>query len=424
MSRTEARALAGIFAAALVLRLGVAVLTETYPLFPSYYYTDAQRLELLVTETMAAERAGRPSTAIATQSQLIQVKTQVALYRLFGPRPLAIKVLNSLLGALACAVLGAALLPAFGLAPALASAALYAAWPTNVFYTSQNFKDSPTNLLAYLSLWGFLILLAGKPRRAVLTAAIAGGVLLTLTVGALYRAYILPVLVAAMVLACALEIARRKKVSTASALYLAMALVALSLYAPASRWFTAGQPQGRGLATQVIPLSWDGKSRPTSPRGLTEFRRSQLEIDRDWARANRGREISTQLFPDARFETYWDVVVFLPKGMFYALFMPLPGLYPMEGKIGRLMAGLENLLLLALAGFGFWRILRGPKTPERAFLVLFFAGMTVGAGLLQPDLGSATRHKLLYLPLLFPFAVEQMLRFAPFSGLSRRFSSR
>lgn len=407
MSRTEARALAAIFAAALVLRLGVAVLTEKHPLFPSYYYTDAQRVQALVDETLAAEREGRASTAVATQSQLVQVRTQVALSHLVGPRPLVMKIFHSMLGALACAVLGAALLPVFGAGPALSSAALCALWPTGVFYTSQNFKDAPTNLLAYLSLWGFLVLLAGKPRRTPVTLLVASGVVLSLILCAFYRAYILPVLVAAMTLSGAWEASRGGKAARATALCLLAALAAVGLYSPASRLLTRGHGTNREPSAHLIPQSWDARSRPTSPAGLTAFRRSQMEVDRDWAQANRGRQISTQLFPDTSFTTWWDVAVFLPKGAFYALFMPLPGLYPMEGKLGRMMAGLENLLLLALAGFGLWGILRGPKTPERAVMVLFFAGMTFGAALLEPDLGSAMRHKLLYLPMLFPFAVER-----------------
>lgn len=413
MSRTEARALAWIFAAALVLRAGAAILTETHPIFPSFYYTDAQRVELLVTQTRAAEAEGHPFVFNGTQSQLVQVKTQLALYRIFGPHPLAIKLFNALLGAASCAVLAAALLPGFGPAPALASAALCAAWPSNVFFTSQNFKESPSNLLAYLALWGFLVLIAGKPRRTAGAVLIAAGVVLALIAGAFYRAYILLVLTPAMAAAWALEMARRRKVSPASALYLAASLAALALYAPASRFLMSrwtSDPQSRTLSIHIVPVSWDDRSRPTSPRGLTEFRRSQLETDRDWARSNRGREIATQLFPDARFESWWDVAAFLPKGVFSALFMPLPGLYPMEGRIGRLMAGLENLILLALAGLGVLGALRGPKTSGRIFLLLFFAGMAAGAGLLEPDLGSATRHKLLYLPMLFPFAVEEILR--------------
>lgn len=415
MSRTELRALSWIFAAAFILRAGAAILTETHPIFPSFYYTDAQRIELLVTQTLTAEKEGRPFVSNATQSQIVQVKTQVALYRLFGPHPLAIKIFNTALGATACAVLGAALLPAFGPVPALASSALCAAWPSHVFFTSQNFKESPSNLLAYLALWGFLVLIGGKTCRTVGAAFVAAGIVLALTACAFYRAYILLILVPAMAAACAWEMARHRKVSASAVLYLAASLAALALYAPASRflmsrWTGEKDPQSRALATHIVPVSWDERSRPTSPRGLTEFRRSQLEGDRDWARANRSREISTQLFPEARFESWWDVAAFLPQGVFYTLFMPLPGLYPMEGKASRLMAGLENLVLFTLAGLGILGALRGPKTSDRAFLLFFFIGMAMSAGLLEPDLGSATRHKLLYLPMLFPFAAEEILR--------------
>jgi len=415
VSRIEARTLSFIFAAALCLRAGAAILTETHPIFPAFYYTDARNIELQISQALSAEAEGRPFAFNGTQSQLVQVKTQLALYRLVGPRPLAMKFLNAALGALACAVLAAALLPAFGPAPALASAALCAAWPSNVFFTSQNLKESPTNLLAYLALWGFSVLLAGKTRRAATVSLVAAGVILALTAGALYRAYILLVLTTAMALACALEMGLRRRISAASALYLAAALAALTLYAPASRllrtrWLTAAHAQDRGLSTQIIPLTWNDRHRPTSPRGLTEFRLFQLEADRNWARAHRGREIATQLFPEARFESWLDVAAFLPKGVFYSLFMPLPGLYPLEGKPGRLMAGLENLVLLTLAALGLQGAWRGPKTSGRALLLLVFAGMAAGAGLLEPDLGSAARHKLLYLPMLFPFAAEEIRR--------------
>lgn len=414
MSWIRRRPLLALGALALILRVGSAVITEVNPIFSAYYYTDAQRIELLVDQALTAKFEGRPFVFNGTQSQLVQVKTQLALYRLFGPHPLAIKLLNAALGALAVLVLGAALLPVFGPMPALASAALCAAWPSNVFFTSQNFKESPSNLLTYLALWGFLVLIAGSTRRTASVVLIGAGVMLALTAGAFYRAYILLVLTPAMVSACALEMARRKKVSPSAALYLAASLAALALYAPASRflmsrWTGAKETYSRALATHIVPVSWDERTYPTSPRGLTEFRRSQLEGDRDWARTNRGREIATQLFPEARFESWRDVAAFLPKGVFYSLFMPLPGLYAMEGKIGRLMAGLENLVLLALAGLSVLGVLRGPKTSDRVFLLLFFAGMAVGAGLLEPDLGSATRHKLLYLPMLFPFAAEQIL---------------
>jgi hypothetical protein len=405
------RTLARIFAAALLLRLGAAVLTETHPLFPSFYYTDAQSIDRLAGEKWSAEREGRPFLFNGTQSQLVQVKIQAALYRLVGPRPLAMKLVNTLLGALACAALGAALLPGFGPGPALGAAALCALWPSNVFFTSQNFKEAPTNLLAYLALGGFLALISGKARKTWASSLISIGVVLALTAEGFYRAYLLPIMTAAMLAAIVHMMVRRGQQSrSVLAPLFGATLAALILYAPASRWITATGPQDRNLRAQLIPVSWDDKHRPTSPEGITQFRRFQQEVDRQIAQNKSNREIATQLFPEASFQSWWDVAAFLPKGVFYSLFMPLPGLYAMEGKIGRLMAGLENLILLILSGLGLWGALRGPKTPDRSLLLLFFCAMALGAGLLEPDLGSAARHKLLYLPMLFPFAVEQALR--------------
>ena len=52
-------------------------------------------------------------------------------------------------------------------------------------------------------------------------------------------------------------------------------------------------------------------------------------------------------------------------------------------------------------------------TPSRVWpsmMRAFFAAMAAGASLLEFDLGSAGRHKLLYVPMLFPFAAEQARR--------------
>jgi hypothetical protein len=51
---------------------------------------------------------------------------------------------------------------------------------------------------------------------------------------------------------------------------------------------------------------------------------------------------------------------------------------------------------------------RGASTPGRAALWGFFLAMTAGSALLEFDLGSASRHKLLYLPFLVPFGAEAL----------------
>lgn len=399
-----------VFAAALLLRLGAAVLTQHRPIFPDFYYTDAKAMDLLAAEAFAAEKEGRAPSFNGTQSQLVQLKIQTALYRLAGPRPLAMKIFNAVLGALACVVLAAALMLVFAPGPSLTAAFLCAAWPSNIFFTSQNFKEAPTNLLAYLAFWAFLYLLAGKTGGKAGRLATAAGLFLALTAAALYRAYLLPVMAASMAFSAAPAVLGRRVGRAGPAWLLAAALAAPALYAPASRRLTGTGPQDPNLRARLLPVSWGDGHRPTTPAGITEFRRLQQEVDRDLARRKNGREIASQIFPGARFKSWLDVALFLPKGAFYALFMPLPGLYPMEGRIGRVLAGLENLLLLALCALGLLGALRGPKTAGRLFLIVFFCGMAAGSGLLEPDLGSAARHKLLFMPLLFAFAAEQIQR--------------
>ncbi len=150
--------------------------------------------------------------------------------------------------------------------------------------------------------------------------------------------------------------------------------------------------------------------RPTSPEGITRARKWRQYTNRRATKRDENREIATQIYPDAEFKTWGDVLAYLPKGAFAVLFMPLPGLYPMDGKLGRYAAAGENIFLLVIAGLAVFGFVRGPKTPARLGLLAFFAAMTAGAALLEYDLGSAGRHKLLYLPMLFPFAAEEALR--------------
>ncbi len=71
----------------------------------------------------------------------------------------------------------------------------------------------------------------------------------------------------------------------------------------------------------------------------------------------------------------------------------------------------ENTALMALALLavaGLRRLDR--RTLAVSGMLLFFVMMAAGSGLLEFDLGSASRHKLLYMPLLFPLAVAAVPR--------------
>lgn len=421
MSRIEPRRLLLLGAAALALRLACAAATELHPLFPDYYYTDPQVMEKAALTTLEMRRQGVPYRYQGTLSQRLQVEFLIRLYDTVGHRPFAAKALNAVAGAASSVVLAAALAPVFGAAPALATGALAAAWPSGVFYTSHNFKEAPTNLLAYLGLWPFMLLLTetrASRSRAVLLALAA---VCALVAAGFYRAYVLLAACSALAAAFAWSLARERRARAPLVAGLLACLLAPALYKPladATVRRALSRTQGSDspyTSVQLIPLTVDEFKpgvvhRPTAPEGLTAFRRSRLYADRRFAREKRGREIATQIFPEAEFRTWLDVAVFLPKGLFHVLFMPLPGLFPAEGKLGRIAASAENALLLAICLVGVVGLVRGPRTPARLAPVAFCAIMALGAALLEFDLGSASRHKLLYLPMLFPFAAEAVLR--------------
>lgn len=422
MSWISRHPLTALAALALILRVAVASATEVHPVFPAYYYTDAVLIHSYAVDALEDIRAGRASIIKGTLSERLQTGLTIGIYRAFSPRPLSIKIVNAVLGALGVIALTRAFSIFFPFRAALTAGLLVAVWPSHVFYTSQNLKEAPADLLAYLALGAAFAVLAAPPAGRAGARAGSLAMLTACLLGAgFYRSYVLLSVSAGLLLAFALT-ARERPWRTGSLLGAAAVIAALSLYSWMShrivlyfepRALSASDTQR--LASRLIPVTYDEfdigvVNRPTSPQGITAFRKSRQFADRRWAKHISKREIGTQIYPDATFDTWLDVLLYLPKGAFTVLFQPLPGLYPLDGKIGRYAAAGENLILLALSVLAGAGILRGPKTPARFGLLGFFAMMTAGAALLEFDLGSAGRHKLLYLPMLFPFATEEALR--------------
>lgn len=401
MSRTDVRRWLLLGAAAFLLRAAAAVVTEFFPMFPAYYYQDAVAAETLAAEWNGARAQGVPFTAALSSPQRAHAALVAAPFLIFGPRRLPAKLLIAALGAASVVLLGLVFLAAAPHNAALLAAGLAAAWPSHVFYTSQNFKEAPV----FAFLFGALALLLGP----VTTARAAGAVALLLLAGAL-RPAALSVAFVALTLGAAWA-ARSRQKRPRAALMACAALAACLLH--------------HGVTTpavdRLIPLPAPTEASPSAipapsssawtPAGLSRRRAERQESDRAFALKSAGREIATQIHPDARFSTWLDVALFLPPAAFAVLFQPLPGLYPMDGKLGRRLAACENLLLLLLSALAIRGLLRRREwTPPVVTLLSFFALLTAGSALLEFDLGGAGRHKLLYLPMLFPFAAEELLR--------------
>lgn len=396
---------------AFTLRAGAAVLTEYHDILPAYHFTDARLMERLGWESAESAAAGRRILHANSPSQRVMIALAAGVYRA-GRHPLLLKLVCCLMSASAAAALWFLAAPVFGAAPAALAAGALAVWPSAVFYGSQFLKDG-------LILAPMYAALALALRRGTSPALLLAALVALCAAGALRPYMFIPAAAALTAAAAAHWLAGSR---ARGAALLALALAAPALYKTGSAAALnriAPLPAGTSdmdpsIRAEIIPTSYDAKAHahlsPYTPQGLTRFRNYRQGSDQIWAEQQMGRRIETQIYPGAEFKTWLDVALFLPKSAFHALFMPFPGLYPLNGKLTRLFAGLENLALLAMCAFAASGLRRQPLSPERLAMLVFFGVMTAGAALLEFDLGAASRHKTLFLPLLFPFAAEEMLR--------------
>lgn len=428
-------------AACLALRWGVSLLTEFKPIFPDYYYTDARLYDKGARELLEAwETDSEPNVPVAPSHSLYVLST-AALYQAFGAQPLAPKLVNGLVAtaavffwyriALLLAPQGAAVLFVW----------MLALWPTNIFNSSQHFRTAPILLLTSLTFYLFLRCWARKSATEARTGRaqvfLALGAL-TLAFTGLYRPYVMALAAASLLTGCAVFALKARRDKRRLGLMLASGLwvlagLALSrpLYsALAVRVIGREAAASHGLAARREPASGSSSSLPaaTAPKknssrfsaeALSEFRHRRHVSDQVYARDNMNRKIGSQIFPDETFHSWWDVIVFIPKGTFYAALMPLPGLYPMQGKIGRIVASLENLVLLSCLGLALWgwRRARG-LFPLFWTLAAFFCATSLFYGFFELDLGAASRHRLQHFPAVLLPAALALWHMLP-SGLRR-----
>jgi hypothetical protein len=213
------------------------------------------------------------------------------------------------------------------------------------------------------------------------------------------------VLAAAFVLAQGLQWLRARRVPARAGLQVALLLAVLvggrhALYRIA---FAPHSDQADIVLDRIQASSVEIRSAPITPHSLSGFRASRREETQ-----RLGRPVQTLILPAARLDSWLDVALFLPQGFFFAAFMPLPGLYPLDGNPGRVGAAVENVAALALALIGLWGAATARKDGARWTLLFSFSGLSLLSAVTEIDLGSAARHKLQYLPLLFLFAAAAL----------------
>ncbi|MBI3298609.1 MAG: hypothetical protein HYZ75_10625 [Elusimicrobia bacterium] len=356
-----------IAAAAVAVRALAAGLIAWKPPFPPHYFNDAALFDTAGWQAAQAMLGAGPWPEFDVSRRGFQ--TFIGLvYLAFGRHPIVVQLLFCLLGGLAAWLLvriGRELSDENG---AAAAGWLFALWPSAVFYGGQLMKDPAVIPCLWLGLAGLVC-----RGRTWLRAGAAGAVLATLV-----RPSAGAPLLALFALRGLLTLPRRWAV----ALILGVALAVPGGYHAREGW---------------LPTEFQDASR--FPLELSRWRyfRFAGEVK------NGGRIPESRLFEGRWMRSWKDLAVFAPEAAFHAALMPLPGLYPMEGKRGRQAAAAENvgwLVFAVLAAFGLWRS-RGRLDRRWAVLGVFAAATLAGSALFDLDLGAMARHKLQYLPLLF-----------------------
>lgn len=408
MTRRWRTALGAVCAAGFLLRAGLAAVDAGRPLFPPHYYNDER--DFAAGADALARSGDAFSASSVTPGKELFTTWLALLERAFGPGVLPGRLFNAAAAAAAAGLWGVAGAAAAGPAAGLLTAGFMALWPSAAFHTCLAVKEAPVSFFLALTLALLLTGLGRTGRRALpfLAAAAASGLVL-----ALLRSYLLLLLAAAAGAAAAAHAVRSSPGRRWSAVPAALCLAAAAAaYRPLkSALLVTLHGEDRPQAVQFVPdVGEHGQpgaktTRPSlSPAGLSAYRHDLLVGMRNWSERQYGRAPESALFLDAEFRSWLDVALFLPKATFYELFMPLPGLYPTEGKPGRVLACIEGVALLFTAALAAAGLRRARWEPPALLLAALLVLAAPPIAFLEFDLGSASRHRIHLAPLLVPFA--------------------
>lgn len=132
--------------------------------------------------------------------------------------------------------------------------------------------------------------------------------------------------------------------------------------------------------------------------GMSRLIAAANTMSQAWAAGGSGQELAQP------FNSFWDLIAFVPRGAFTALFRPLPGEVP---NLFGWLAGIENLLLLSLAALAIARIRwRDLSDPVVLWALLFIGVWAAVYGFVSyQNLGTAVRFKAQILPVMLALLV-------------------
>lgn len=375
LSQTGRSELALVLLLAFSLRLVVALLIARGGIIPEPYLTDHQTYHELGMDLSNAWVSNIDTDPIVRNlgNYKAYVYVAAAVYYLAGPSLFLMQVLNVVLMCFALLLIWLIVRRGFDNdRVATVTIMVMAVWPGGVIQDAMNNREAFAVLCLSTSLWFFIeFIQTGKYRFLLLCGS-------ALVVTGLFRDYLVVIFMGSVVAWLMLKRPSLKR------LILLVSVLALTYMAA-------------GFIARISPHIPDITEMLT-PAGLQQYTASRvLKIG-----------ATTALFPDRVYRTWLDVFVALPRGFLAVLFLPLPGVYS-TSNLAQMVAAAENTVLLLAVGLGLSSMKRHWSNLTLRFLLLATAVALTVHGLVDSDLGTATRHKRVFVPYIVCFAAAQLL---------------
>jgi len=388
-SLSRHRVILSIFLLALILRVGAALFTH-YGLSPELQdkilpidgrdYTNALNIRECWTTGTAYTR---PQGTYPAYDFYV-----AAIINIAGFHRIMLPLANSLLGALLVFFLYDIAKRFFNERAARTGALLYACFPSLVFWSSQNLKDTPCLAIILFTIWA-LVRLQENFRLSHL--AVMG--VTTILLAALYemRSHVFILLLYSVIFYLIVNISRRHLVK--SLVYIVSFLIIFSFF---PRYYKESMLFSIPLAIKRVFV--DDPVLDKMP---------VFDIAKDIESIGRAHRRSTELgkaviYPDADLSSPIKIVRFLPKGMAYFLFAPFP--WGTEGLIQKITIP-ENILWYLLFAFALYGLYIYRMRWRIFSCTLFFMIISILAySLILANFGTAYRQRAAILPFFFIFA--------------------
>jgi hypothetical protein len=209
---------------------------------------------------------------------------------------------------------------------------------------------------------------------------------------------------------------------------LAIAMIGVSLLVVRQIWekrFMGGNVAGAALlliAIISIPQMGETSELQAQPGASLPARITQLRRSFITSYPGAGSNVDTNV----EFSSRGDIIRYLPRAAIVGLFSPFPNMWfvagPQAGLLGRVVSGLETLLMYVielLAVWGLWR--RKANLP--AWLLLLAAGVGVTAlGLVVVNVAALYRMRYAFWILVIIVGAQGMIQLFSRWGLKKRFA--